>query len=111
MLFGPQEMCRWARDDAGIAIPLSYRSRWRPGLESKCWRTAIMTDNPISSAHQKCRRTVIKRSGQEGDCGIAWSATVTPPRNAPRGGIEPPLPGPREPTIYGPLKVLAHGQH
>jgi hypothetical protein len=62
-----------------------------------------MTDNPMSSAHQKCRRTAIKRSGQEGDCGIAWSATVTPPRIAPRGGIEPPLPGPREPTIYGPL--------
>ena len=39
-----------------------------------------MTDNPMSSAHQKCRRMVIKRSGQEGDCGIAWSATITPPR-------------------------------
>ena len=64
-----------------------------------------MTDNPMSSAHQKCRGTVIKRSGQEGDCGIAWSDTVTPPRNAPRGGIEPSLPGPREPTIYGRLKV------
>ena len=99
MLFGPQEMCRWARDDAGIAIPLSYRGIMAPriGVEP-------MTDNPMSSAHQKCRRTVIKRSGQEGDCGIARSATVTPPRNAPRGGIEPPLPDPREPTIYGPLK-------
>src|ERR1035441_8023245 len=27
-----------------------------------------MTDNPMSSAHRKCRRTVIKRSGQEADC-------------------------------------------
>src|SRR5207249_3136314 len=25
---------RWARDDAGIAIPLSYRGIWRPGLDS-----------------------------------------------------------------------------
>ena len=63
-----------------------------------------MTDNPMSSAHQKRLRTAIKQSGQEGDCGIARSATVTPPRNAPLGGIEPPLPGSREPTIYGPLR-------
>ena len=55
-------------------------------------------DNPQTSAHQN-------RSGQEGDCGIARSASITPPRNASRGGIEPPLPGPRELTIYGPLKL------
>ena len=55
-------------------------------------------DNPQTSAHQK-------RSGQEDDCGIARRAAVTPPRNAPRGGIEPPLPSPREPTIYGPLEI------
>jgi len=45
-----------------------------------------MTDNPMSSAHQKRARS---------DCGIARCACVTPPRNAPRCGIEPPLPGSR----------------
>src|SRR3954463_16654849 len=98
MLFGPQEMCRWARDDAGIAIPLSYRGMWRPGLESNQWQITRCL-RPIRNVGEWS-----SRSGQEGDCGIAWSATVTPPRNAPRSGIEPPLPGPREPTIYGPLK-------
>ena len=56
-----------------------------------------MTDNPMSSAHQI-------ESGQESDRGIAQRAAFTPLRNAPLGGIEPPLPGYREPTIYGPLK-------
>ena len=52
----------------------------------------------------KCWHPASKRGGQESDCGIARCACVTPPRNAPRGGFLPPRPGPREPTIYGPLK-------
>src|SRR5439155_14107264 len=33
-----------------------------------------MTDNPMSSAHQKCLRTATKSNGQESDCGIARCA-------------------------------------
>ena len=64
-----------------------------------------ITDNPMSSAHQKCWRTATKRSGQESDCGIARCAEVTPPRNAPRGGIKPPLPGPDNPQSTARLKI------
>src|SRR5882724_8820851 len=38
-------------------------------LDQKCWRTATITDNPMSSAHQIERR-------QESDCGIAGVLTL-----------------------------------
>ena len=66
-----------------------------------------MTDNPMSSAHQSVCARPSEAADKKATVEFARCAGVTPPPHARRGGIEPPLPGPREPTIYGPLKSKA----
>lgn len=63
-----------------------------------------MTDNPMSSAHQSACARPLKSSGQESDCGIARCAESCTTVASRRTGFAPASPGPREPTIYGPLK-------
>ena len=69
-----------------------------------------MTDNPMSSAHQKCLRTAIKGSGQESDCGIARCA-----ESCATVAIDGPdctgIAGFTRTHNLRPAEVLAHGQY
>src|SRR4030095_16328504 len=84
---------RMGKGRTGNALPIELLPRLveQIGVEP-------MTDNPMSSAHQK-------EAGKRADVELARSACVTPPLTKQWSRIEPLLPGPREPTTYGPLKT------